>query len=313
MSMLVHKYELFVMKKDENISEMSTRFTNIVNCLKSLGNIYTNEENVRKILRSLPKRWEAKKTTIYEARDLKVLSLDELFGSLMTYELKMNSKVEEEEVKSKKNFALKSSHSEEESDEEEEIALMTRKFKKFLKKKKRFGRKFPKKGEHRGESSKNESPICYKCKKPGYYKNDCPQVDKENIKYKKKALKATWDDSDESDSDNDSSDNEMVNLCLLGYINESDTSEDEYASFCPLAFNDDESITEDLCLMSHGDEVTSKPNSLEDESYSYDELQNAFEELAEEFEKNALKNKVFKKKVTSLSNELNDLKNKLIL
>ena len=102
----------------------------------------------------------------------------------------------------------------------------------------------------------------------------------------------------------------MANLCLLGYINESDTSEDEYASFCPLAFNDDESTTEDLCLMAHGDEVTSKLNSLEDESYSYDELQNAFEELAEEFEKNVLKNKVLKKKVTSLSNELNDLKNK---
>ena len=98
----------------------------------------------------------------------------------------------------------------------------------------------------------------------------------------KKALKATWYDSDKSDSNNNSSDNELANLCFLGYINESDTSEDEYVSFCPLAFNDDESVTEDLCLMSYGDEVTSKPNSLEDESYSYDELQNAFEELAEE-------------------------------
>jgi hypothetical protein len=269
MSMVVHEYELFVMKKDENISEMSTRFTNIVNCLKSLGKIYTNEENVRKILRSLPKRWEAKKTAIYEDRDLKVLSLDELFGSLMTYELEMNSKVEEEEVKPKKKFTLKSfyhdhDNSEEESDEEEKIALMTRMFKKFLKKKKGFGRRFPKKGENSGESSKNESPICYKCKKPGHYKNECPQVDKENMKYKKKALKATWDDSNGSDSDNDSSDNEIANLCLLGYINKSDTSQDEYASFCPLAFNDDESATEDLCLMAHGDEVCLISKSTKD-------------------------------------------------
>jgi hypothetical protein len=315
MNMLVHEYELFVMKKDENISEMSTRFTNIVNCLKALGKIYTNQENVRKILRSLPKRWEAKMTAISEARDLKVLTLEELFGSLMTYELEMNSKVEEEEVKPKKNLALKSSHhdhdnSEEERDEEEEIVLMTRNFKKFLKKKKGFGRRFPKKGENKGESSKTETPTCYKCKKQGHYKNECPQVNKEKMKYKKKALKVTWDDSDESDSDNNSSDNEVANLCLLGYINESNISEDEHVSFCPLAFNDDESATEDLCLMAHGDEVTSKLNSLEDESYSYDELQNAFEELVEEFEKNVLKNKVFKKKVTSLSNELNDLKSK---
>ena len=119
MSMLVHEYELFVMKTDENISEMSTRFTNIMNCLKALGKFYTNEENVRKILRSLPKRWEAKKTAIYEARDLKVLTLDELFGSLMTYELEMNSKMEEEEVKPKKNFALKSSHHDHNNSEEE--------------------------------------------------------------------------------------------------------------------------------------------------------------------------------------------------
>jgi cell division protein ZapA len=102
----------------------------------------------------------------------------------------------------------------------------------------------------------------------------------------------------------------VANLCLLGYINESNISEDEHASFCPLAFNDDESATEDLCLMAHGDEVTSKLNSLEDESYSYDELQNTFEELVEEFEKNVLKNKVFKKKAKFLSNELNDLKSK---
>uniref|UniRef100_A0A2N9G8D6 DUF4219 domain-containing protein n=1 Tax=Fagus sylvatica TaxID=28930 RepID=A0A2N9G8D6_FAGSY len=144
MNMLVHEYELFVMKKDENISEMSTR--------------------------SLSKRWEAKITTISEVRDLKVLTLDELFGSLMTYELELNTKVEEEEVKPKKNFALKCSHhdhdnSEEERDEEEKIALMTRNFKKFLKKKKGFGRRFPKKGENKGESSKNETPTCYKCKK----------------------------------------------------------------------------------------------------------------------------------------------------
>ena len=189
----------------------------------------------------------------------------------------MNSKVEEEEVKPTKNFALKSSHhdhnnSEEEIDKEEEIALMTRNFKKFLRKKKGFGRRFPKKSENKGESTKNETPTCYKYKKPGHYKNECPQVDKENIRYKNKTLKETWDDSDESVSDNDSSDNEMENLCLLGYINESNISEDEHASFCLLAFNDDESITKDLCLMAYEDEVTLELNSLEDNSYSYDEF-----------------------------------------
>jgi hypothetical protein len=85
---------------------------------------------------------------------------------------------------------------------------------------------------------------------------------------------------------------------------------DECTSISPQASNDEEDSTEAFCLMAYEDEVTSKLNSLEDESYSYDELQNAFEELVEEFEKNVLKNKVFKKKVTSLSNELDDFKSK---
>jgi hypothetical protein len=85
---------------------------------------------------------------------------------------------------------------------------------------------------------------------------------------------------------------------------------DECTSISPQTSNDEEDSTEAFCLMAYEDEVTSKINSLEDESYSYDELQNAFEELVEEFEKNVLKNKVFKKKVTSLSNELDDFKSK---
>jgi hypothetical protein len=85
---------------------------------------------------------------------------------------------------------------------------------------------------------------------------------------------------------------------------------DECISISPQTSNDEEDSTEAFCLMAYEDEVTSKLNSLEDESYSYDELQNAFEELVEEFEKNVLKNKIFKKKVTSLSNELDDFKSK---
>lgn len=51
--MLVHKYELFKMLPDENISSMFTRFTDITNGLKSLGKSYSNVELVRKVLRSL--------------------------------------------------------------------------------------------------------------------------------------------------------------------------------------------------------------------------------------------------------------------
>ncbi|XP_028110995.1 uncharacterized protein LOC114309454 [Camellia sinensis] len=54
-SLLVHNYDLFKMKPDENISQMFTHFTDIINSLKSLGKTYTNAKIVKKALRSLPK------------------------------------------------------------------------------------------------------------------------------------------------------------------------------------------------------------------------------------------------------------------
>jgi hypothetical protein len=82
--------------------------------------------------------------------------------------------------------------------------------------------------------------------------------------------------------------------------NLSQIAKDECKSISPQASNDEEDSTEAFCLMAYEDKVTSELNSLEDNSYSYHELQNAFEELVEEFKKSVSKNKVFKKKVTSL-------------
>ena len=54
-NMLVYKYELFKMEPTKSIINMFTRFTNIANCLKSLGKDFTNSNHVRKILKSLPR------------------------------------------------------------------------------------------------------------------------------------------------------------------------------------------------------------------------------------------------------------------
>ena len=75
------------MKPDKSITEIFTRFTNIINVLKSLEKVYPNNEQVRKILRSLSKAWKAKVTTIQEAKDLNTLALEELVGFLITHEL----------------------------------------------------------------------------------------------------------------------------------------------------------------------------------------------------------------------------------
>ena len=50
-NMLVHKYELFKIEPTETITNMFTRFIDIINFLKSLGKDYTNSDLIRKILR----------------------------------------------------------------------------------------------------------------------------------------------------------------------------------------------------------------------------------------------------------------------
>ena len=54
-SRLTRQYELFKMESHESIHNMYTRFTDIVNSLKTLGKTFTNIEQVKKILKSLPK------------------------------------------------------------------------------------------------------------------------------------------------------------------------------------------------------------------------------------------------------------------
>ena len=137
-SILVQKYEMFQMEQNESITSMFTPFIDITNCLKNLDKIYTNSDNVKKILRSLPRSWEAKVTAIQEAKDLNTLPLEELLGSLMTHELMMQQKSKEER-KRKRTIALKatSENEEEESGSEEgesdnELAHLIRKFKRFL-------------------------------------------------------------------------------------------------------------------------------------------------------------------------------------
>ncbi|KAH0689867.1 hypothetical protein KY289_017225 [Solanum tuberosum] len=52
---LCSKYEAFKMKFGESLQDMITRFTTVVNELISLGKVYTTEEQVDKVLRTLPR------------------------------------------------------------------------------------------------------------------------------------------------------------------------------------------------------------------------------------------------------------------
>ena len=92
----MHDYEMFIMSPTESIADMFTRFLKIINNLKGFGKTIEIHEQVKKILRSLPKNWNAKVTAIEEAKDLKVLTVDQLIGSLMTHEITLKKNEEDE-------------------------------------------------------------------------------------------------------------------------------------------------------------------------------------------------------------------------
>ena len=56
----------------------------------ALGKKMSGEKLVRKILRSLPKRFAMKVTTIEESQDISNMRVDELIGSLQTFEMGLN-------------------------------------------------------------------------------------------------------------------------------------------------------------------------------------------------------------------------------
>ena len=75
------------MEKDETFDKFYAKLKDIVNSTFNLGETITEPKIVRKVLRSLPKRFHAKITEIEESKDIDKIPLTELVGNLQTYEL----------------------------------------------------------------------------------------------------------------------------------------------------------------------------------------------------------------------------------
>ena len=162
---------------------MYTIFTNIVNTLGTLGKNFSNNENVKKIIRSLSKEWtlkittieEAKNlntfkiTTIEEAKNLNTLTIDDLIGSLISYEEDLATE-RGDENKKKKSIALKVSRSESNDESEfknEAMAMIATKLKTFFKKSSERW-KFK---NFKNQKEKKKGIICFECKKYEHLKS----------------------------------------------------------------------------------------------------------------------------------------------
>ena len=86
----------------QSFDEFYAKLNDIVNFAYNLGEIYDQPKIVRKILRFLTEDFRPKVTAIIESKDVDSISVDELAGSLQSYELDLPK------TKKSKSMALKS-------------------------------------------------------------------------------------------------------------------------------------------------------------------------------------------------------------
>ncbi|GJV21293.1 hypothetical protein Tco_1370313 [Tanacetum coccineum] len=214
--LLVQQYEQFVISEDESINSAFARFNTIITSLKALDEGYYSKNYVRKFLRALHPKWRAKVTEIEESKDLTSLTLDELIGNLKVHEMiiKKDSKI----VKAKgerKSLALKAkkeSSDEERStfgSEDEEYVMAVRDFKKFFKRRGRFG-------------------------DPNHLIGECPKPPKD--KNQRAFVGGSWSDSGEEDDEKAKDE-----TCLVAQAS-------NVVCFDSYYFSDENSIIDDFTL-----------------------------------------------------------------
>jgi hypothetical protein len=162
LQMLISKFEEIKMLEDEMFGEFYSKMGDLRNSMVCLGKPISDVKLIRKIIRSLPERFRIKVTTIEESKDLEEMKIEELVGSLQTYELSLPP------VKKLKTISLKASKkkveasSEDDSEEEEKaMAVLAKNFRRLMRDD-RFKNKFsekvkkaPRKPEHEEEEKKD--------------------------------------------------------------------------------------------------------------------------------------------------------------
>nr|XP_023915748.1 uncharacterized protein LOC112027301 [Quercus suber] len=215
-------------------------------------------------------------TAIEERKDLDEIKIQELIGSLQTYDLGLPSH------KPSKLLALKTINkrmddSFEEDDVEKEVAFLAKNFRKFLKMKnsgklfskgkfsspKSDRRKFKKKD---GNDSHTQGIVCYECNSHGHLKKECPNF----LKGKGKVFAITLSNSKSSnsnmDGECDSEGNYRAFMAIISVDSKDDLSK----------------LVDELSDHSKGEEVEDSEDEKVCQTEGENNLQEAYDSLLED-------------------------------
>ena len=112
---------------DESFDEFYAKLNDIVKSAYNLGEIYDQPKIVRKILRFLTEDFRPKVTAITESKDVDSIAIDELVGSLQSFELDLPK------TSKSKSMAFKSVNGFNDELSATKIAYLAKNFRNFLK------------------------------------------------------------------------------------------------------------------------------------------------------------------------------------
>jgi 5,10-methylenetetrahydrofolate reductase len=87
---LKRDFENLKMKDNESVDTFMTQVMSDVNQLRQYGDDIENKRVIEKVLRNLPKKFEPIVVPIEEFKDLSLMQIDELIGSLVAYESRIS-------------------------------------------------------------------------------------------------------------------------------------------------------------------------------------------------------------------------------
>ncbi|KAK2368014.1 gag-protease polyprotein [Trifolium repens] len=279
LQLLHSKFENLRMKEEETIYDFHMSGLDLANSFDSLGERLSDEKMVRKILRSLPKRFDMKVTTIEEAQNIASMKVEEAVGSLQTFEMNFSVKVE----KKGKNVAFTSNTDSKKADNDPdtredlsvELVLLGKQFNKILKRVERRPRRnvqhilpnISKQGNTSAKSKTDEDKgvQCYECEGYGHVRTECATY----LKKQKKGLAVTWSDEDNSDNEVENVAANHVSAMTGVCFSDNDSCDDEF-TYEELAFMYKNMYlkSEEVCIT-----VVEQKNHIEQLKHDKQELQ----------------------------------------
>jgi hypothetical protein len=187
------KFEKFALLSNEELKDSFSHLNTIVNELKDLGFDIPEVDISHMFLRALPPKYETIVTLLVRS-NLKIISLSEVLGEVLTHDIFKQSQEKlydnlHEDKKKIVTFKAKTSNDDDhdgdsETSTDDDVALMVKKFKRFMKKKGYQG------GLSKSGKSYSKNPFakkkCFECGEMGHISTNCKNKDEDNSSKKKK-------------------------------------------------------------------------------------------------------------------------------